>query len=153
MSIRPPIRSAAVLGAGTMGAQIAAHLANAGVRTLLLDLTVEIAREGLKRALALRPDPFFTTDAAALITVGGLDRDLGRLAEVDWIIEAVVEQIDVKRGFSSASTPSDAPTPSRPRTRPAFPSPPLRRAEPTTSSGTGSAPTSSTRRDICACSK
>ena len=51
-------RRAAVLGAGTMGAQIAAHLANAGVRTLLLDLTVEIAREGLKRAVALKPDPF-----------------------------------------------------------------------------------------------
>jgi 3-hydroxyacyl-CoA dehydrogenase len=52
-SIGAPIRSAAVLGAGTMGAQIAAHLANAGVRTLLLDLTVEIAREGLKPALGL----------------------------------------------------------------------------------------------------
>jgi len=99
MSIGPPIRSAAVLGAGTMGAQIAAHLANAGVRTVLLDLTVDIAREGLKRAVALKPDPFFTTDAVALITVGGLDTDLGRLAEVDWIIEAVVEQIDIKKGL------------------------------------------------------
>ena len=99
MSPAPAIRSAAVLGAGTMGAQIAAHLANAGVRTLLLDLTVEIAREGLKRALALKPDPFFTADAAALITVGGLDGDLGRLAEVDWVIEAVVEQIGVKKAL------------------------------------------------------
>jgi len=99
MRIHTPIRSAAVLGAGTMGAQIAAHLANAGVRTLLLDLTVEIASEGLKRARARRPDPFFTAEAAALVTVGALDRDLGRLADVDWIIEAVVEQIDVKRGL------------------------------------------------------
>ena len=93
------IRSAAVLGAGTMGAQIAAHLANAGVRTLLLDLTVDLAREGLKRALSLKPDPFFTRDASALIAVGGLDRDLAGIADVDWIIEAVVERLDVKRAL------------------------------------------------------
>jgi 3-hydroxyacyl-CoA dehydrogenase len=93
------IRSAAVLGAGTMGAQIAAHLANAGVPTLLLDLTADVARQGLTRAAGLRPDPFFTRDAAALVSVGGFDRDLSRLAETDWIIEAVVEQIDIKRGL------------------------------------------------------
>jgi 3-hydroxyacyl-CoA dehydrogenase len=92
-----PIRSAAVLGAGTMGAQIAAHLANAGVPTWLLDLTADIATQGLKRATALKPDPFFTRDAAALIRLGGFDRDLARVAEVDWIIEAVVEQLDVKK--------------------------------------------------------
>ena len=51
------------LGAGTMGAQIAAHLANAGVPVLLLDLTPELAREGLARARKLKPDPFFTADA------------------------------------------------------------------------------------------
>jgi 3-hydroxyacyl-CoA dehydrogenase len=93
------IRSAAVLGAGTMGAQIAAHLANAGVPTLLLDLTADVARQGLTRAAGLRPDPFFMRDAAALVSVGGLDRDLSRLADVDWIIEAVVEQVDIKRGL------------------------------------------------------
>jgi len=92
-----PIRSAAVVGAGTMGAQIAAHLANAGVPTILLDLTADIARQGLKRAAALKPDPFFTREAAALITTGGLDRDLDRVADVDWIVEAVVEQIEVKQ--------------------------------------------------------
>src|SRR5215218_8112474 len=54
------IRSAAVLGAGTMGAQIAAHLANAGVPSLLLDVTLDAARQGLARARALKPDPFFT---------------------------------------------------------------------------------------------
>ena len=91
------IRSAAVLGAGTMGAQIAAHLANSGVPTLLLDLTADLARQGLKRAVALKPDPFFTRDAASLISVGGFDQDLARVADVDWIVEAVVEQLDVKR--------------------------------------------------------
>ena len=93
------IRSAAVLGAGTMGAQIAAHLANAGVPALLLDLTADVARQGLKRAAALKPDPFFARDTARLITVGGFDRDLPKLAGVDWIIEAVVEQLEVKQGL------------------------------------------------------
>jgi len=91
------IRSAAVLGAGTMGAQIAAHFANAGVPVLLLDLTAEIAREGLKRVRALKPDPFFTPDHAAFITTGGFDADVQKLSSADWIMEAVVERADVKR--------------------------------------------------------
>jgi 3-hydroxyacyl-CoA dehydrogenase len=94
-----PIRSAAVAGAGTMGAQIAAHLANAGVPVRLFDLTADVARDGLKRAAALKPDPFFTREAIALITVAGLDGDLRELADVDWIVEAVVERVDVKRGL------------------------------------------------------
>src|SRR2546428_6920125 len=93
------LRSAAVLGAGTMGAQIAAHFANAGVPTLLLDLTPDVARQGLERAKALKPDPFFTPDAVKLITIGGFDRDLARIAGVDVIVEAVVEQLDVKRAL------------------------------------------------------
>jgi 3-hydroxyacyl-CoA dehydrogenase len=91
------IRSAAVLGAGTMGAQIAAHLANAGVPTQLLDMTGDLAREGLKRASALKPDPFFTRDAASLITIGGFDAGMSRVAGADWIVEAVVERIEVKK--------------------------------------------------------
>jgi 3-hydroxyacyl-CoA dehydrogenase len=97
MSSQAPIRSVALLGAGTMGAQIAAHFANAGVPVLLLDVTADVAREGLRRARALKPDPFFTAEIAALITIGGFDNDLARVAGVDWIIEAVVEKIDVKR--------------------------------------------------------
>jgi 3-hydroxyacyl-CoA dehydrogenase len=93
------IRSVAVLGAGTMGAQIAAHFANAGVSALLLDLTNEIAREGLKRARRLKPDPFFTDDAVGLIATGGIDRDLPRVGNVDWIVEAVVEQVEAKRSL------------------------------------------------------
>jgi len=93
------MRAMAVLGAGTMGAQIAAHVANAGVPVVLLDLTADIARDGLKRARTLKPDPFFTADAAALVTTGGLDSDLPKLAAVDWITEAVVEQLEVKRAL------------------------------------------------------
>jgi 3-hydroxyacyl-CoA dehydrogenase len=91
------IRSVAVLGAGTMGAQIAAHVANARLPVLLLDLTADVARDGLKRARALKPDPFFTPDSLDLIDLGGFDRDIDRLSRVDWIVEAVVEQLDVKR--------------------------------------------------------
>ena len=82
-SLVPAIRTAAVLGAGTMGAQVAAHLANAGVPVRLLDVTDAAAREGLKRAQATRPDPFFTADAARLITPGGFDTDLSALTTTD----------------------------------------------------------------------
>jgi 3-hydroxyacyl-CoA dehydrogenase len=93
------IRRAAVLGAGTMGAQIAAHLANAGVPALLLDLTADVARQGLERARKLRPDPFFTPDAARLIDAGGFDTDFDRIRDCDWIVEAVVERLDAKRSL------------------------------------------------------
>jgi 3-hydroxyacyl-CoA dehydrogenase len=93
------IRAAAVLGAGVMGAQIAAHLANAGVRVRLLDVTKDAAREGLERAKKLKPDPFFTADAVSLIETGGFDEDLARAADADWIVEAVVERLDAKRAL------------------------------------------------------
>ena len=91
------IRSVAVLGAGRMGAQIAAHAANAGLAVLLLDLDAKTAKAGLERARRLSPDPFFTPDAAARIAVGGFDSDLSRIAGCDWIVEAIVEELDVKR--------------------------------------------------------
>ena len=94
-----PIRSVAVLGAGTMGAQIAAHFANAGVPALLLDVTAEAARDGLKRVRALKPAPFFTAAAATLVTTGSLESDLPKLAATDWIIEAIIERIDIKRAL------------------------------------------------------
>src|SRR5512134_3185826 len=93
------INSVAVLGAGVMGAQIAAHFANAGLPALLLDLTDEIAAQGLKRARTLKPDPFFMPDTWKLVTPGGFDTSLPRIAECDWIVEAVVERLDVKRAL------------------------------------------------------
>ena len=80
-----------------MGAQIAAHAANAGLAVLLLDLDAETAKAGLKRARGLSPDPFFAPDTAARIAVGGFDADLGRIAACDWIVEAIVEELDAKR--------------------------------------------------------
>ncbi len=93
------IRSACVLGAGTMGAQIAAHLANAGYPVTLLDVSAQTAREGLERARTLKPDPFFTADVAGRIRTGGFDSDLESVASADWIIEAVIERADAKRSL------------------------------------------------------
>ena len=91
------IRTVGVLGAGTMGAQIALHLANAGVASVLLDVSRDAARQGLERARRLKPDPQFTPDGWRQVATGGFDDDLARLADVDWVIEAVVERLDVKR--------------------------------------------------------
>ncbi len=93
------INSVTVLGAGTMGAQIAAHVANAGLPCLLLDITAEAAAQGLDRARRLKPGPAFTPDIWQLITTGSFDADLARIHESDWIVEAVVERLDIKRGL------------------------------------------------------
>ena len=94
-----PIRSAAVLGAGTMGAQIAAHLANAGVPVVLLDLTADAAREGLKRARGAQARSVLHARHAALDQRRRLRHRLRASRGVDWIVEAVVEQLDVKRAL------------------------------------------------------
>jgi 3-hydroxyacyl-CoA dehydrogenase len=91
------IRSVAVLGAGVMGAQIAAHFANAGVPAFLLDVSAEAAAQGLQRARTLKPDPFFTPDTWKLVTTGGFSDGFARLQDADWILEAVIERLDVKR--------------------------------------------------------
>jgi choline dehydrogenase-like flavoprotein len=90
------LRRASVLGAGTMGCQIAAHLANAGLPVLLLDVSKEAADQGLARATRLKPNPFFVAGGAALIHTGSLD-DLSGLAASDWIIEAIIENLEAKR--------------------------------------------------------
>ncbi len=98
------IERAAVLGAGTMGAAIAAHLANVGVKVLLLDIVPQgeqdrnkIARMGLERAIKGRPAAFYLKDFARLVEVGNFEDDMEKLGDVDWIIEAVVERLDIKR--------------------------------------------------------
>jgi 3-hydroxyacyl-CoA dehydrogenase len=116
--MRRPIEKAAVLGAGTMGARIAAHLANAGIPCYLLDivppelsadekrkgLTLEkpavrnrIVLAGLDAARKARPAAFFTPETARLVTPGNFDDDLAWCGEVDWIIEAVAENLEIKR--------------------------------------------------------
>ena len=82
-----------------MGAQIAAHLGNAGYPVLLLDVSLQAAQDGLARAQKLRPDPFFTRDTVERIQTGGFDADLSRIAQSDWIIEAVIEDAAAKRAL------------------------------------------------------
>jgi 3-hydroxyacyl-CoA dehydrogenase len=102
------IHKAAVLGAGTMGARIAAHLANAGVLSYLLDIVPpdadaparnKIVQAGLDAALKGKPAAFFEPALARLITVGNVDDNLKYVADADWIIEAVAENLEIKRGL------------------------------------------------------
>jgi 3-hydroxyacyl-CoA dehydrogenase len=86
-----------------MGAGIAAHLASAGIPTLLLDIPAPegprnaFAQKGLERVLKSRPPGFLRPDHAALITVGNTEDDLAKLADVDWVIEAILENLNVKQ--------------------------------------------------------
>src|ERR1700693_4918005 len=102
------IHKVAVLGAGTMGARIAAHFANAGVPSFLFDIVPpdadvpsrnKIAAAGLDAAKKSKPAAFMEASLSRLITIGNFDDNLKRLAEVDWIIEAVVENLDLKRAL------------------------------------------------------
>src|SRR5437879_94411 len=101
------ISKVAVLGAGVMGAAIAAHLANVGIPSLLLDIVPpdagkdrdKVARMGLERALKAKPAAFYSKRAARLVTIGNVEDDLEELADVDWIIEAVVERLDIKHSL------------------------------------------------------
>ena len=83
-----------------MGSRIAAHLANAGIPARLLDLTEDAARKGLDAAAKQRPVAFFTDSARALLTVGSFE-NISVIADCDWVIEAVTEKLDVKRGLWS----------------------------------------------------
>lgn len=91
------IRSVAVLGAGTMGAAIAAHAANAGLAVDLLDLDADAVQGGFKRMLAARPAALASPRLAERIRLGTFEEDFDRLAGADWIVEAVVERLEPKQ--------------------------------------------------------
>src|SRR5258705_702749 len=102
------IHKVAVLGAGRLGARIAAHFANAGVPSLLLDIVPpdadgaarnKIAAASLEALKKSKPAAFYETALARLVTIGNFEDDLKRLAEVDWIVEAVVENLEIKRSL------------------------------------------------------
>src|SRR3989442_15018531 len=106
------IHRVAVLGAGTMGARIAAHFANAGVPSYLLDIVPadaegaarnKIAATGLEAAKKSNPAVFFEPSLARLVTVGNFDDDLKCLGGVDWIIEAGVEHPRIMCGLVEKS--------------------------------------------------
>lgn len=112
------IKKAAVLGAGVMGAAIAGHLANVGIPTLLLDIVPRelteqekakgrtlndrvvrnrFAQTGKDRLLKEKPAPLFTKEVAERITIGNMEDDFATLSQVDWVIEVVVENLQVKQ--------------------------------------------------------
>lgn len=104
------IRKVAILGAGTMGSRIAAHIANAGLPVVLLDIVppgtaadaekaaknkiVLAALDGLKKS---KPAAFYSAESARLITLGNFDDDLALIADCDWIVEVVAEDLEIKR--------------------------------------------------------
>src|SRR5271156_2642383 len=106
------ISKVAVLGAGTMGSRIAAHIANAGLPVVLLDIVppgtdasapkqernkfVLAAMDGLKKS---KPAAFYAVESARLITIGNFDDDLALIADCDWIIEVVAENLEIKRAL------------------------------------------------------
>ena len=111
------IDKVAVLGSGVMGSAIAAHLANAGIPSLMLDIVPPQVGEGddpkdpvfrnrfaasaLKAALNARPAPFYRKNLSDLIEIGNFDDDFERIAEADWIIEVVKEDLEIKRSVLS----------------------------------------------------
>ena len=116
------IRKVAVLGAGTMGSRIAAHIANAGLPVVLLDIVppgtsadapasernkiVLAAVEGLKRS---KPAAFYTPDSARLLSIGNFDDHMSLIADCDWIIEVVAENLDIKRALLEKVRPHRRP--------------------------------------------
>ena len=124
-------KQVAVIGAGTMGAQIAAHLANVGISVVLIDiapteLTNEEKTKGLElsspevrnrnvrtlfeRMLRLSPRPLFTTETAKLISLGNMDDDLRSIQKADWIIEAILERLDLKQAVHAKIMAAVKPT-------------------------------------------
>src|ERR1700692_3252905 len=109
-----PIQKAVVLAAGTMGARIVAHFANAGLPCVLLDIVPpdlkpgapasernRFARNGIEVANKSRPAAFFSASLAEKISIGNFEDDLARCADADWIIEVVAENLEIKRNLLS----------------------------------------------------
>jgi 3-hydroxyacyl-CoA dehydrogenase len=101
-----PIERAAVIGAGLMGSGIAGQIANAGVPVLLLDIVPKdaadrsaIARGAIDKLLKADPAPLMSKAAVKLITPGNIEDDLEKLKEVDWIVEAILERLDLKQAL------------------------------------------------------
>ncbi|WP_041723755.1 3-hydroxyacyl-CoA dehydrogenase NAD-binding domain-containing protein [Calditerrivibrio nitroreducens] len=114
------IKKAAVLGSGVMGATIAAHLANAGIKVLLLDIVPKklddedlkkgltesskefrnkIVKKGYDGLLTMKPSPLFLKENINLIEIGNFEDDIQKLADADWVVEVVVENMDIKKSL------------------------------------------------------
>jgi 3-hydroxyacyl-CoA dehydrogenase len=110
------VRRAAVLGAGTMGSRIAAHLANAGIPSLLLDMVPSgegsrnrLAESALASLAKAKPAAFYEASLASMVSVGNFEDDLPKLKQCDWIIEVVAENLEIKRALLDRVVPHLAP--------------------------------------------
>jgi 3-hydroxyacyl-CoA dehydrogenase len=110
--LRTDIKKVAVLGAGTMGAQVAAHVAGQGLEVVLLDLASPapdrsaVARKGLEALRKLKPSPLHLPEHLAAIRASNFEDDLALLADADWVFEAVLEDLEVKRQLFSTIAPA-----------------------------------------------
>lgn len=108
--MKPQIKKVAVLGSGVMGSRIACHFANIGIPVLLLDITSpdakpedkkaikdKLVNAALQAAIKSNPSPIYTKDVVKLITTGNFDDDLAKINQCDWILEVVVERLDIKK--------------------------------------------------------
>jgi 3-hydroxyacyl-CoA dehydrogenase len=110
------VRRAAVLGAGTMGSRIAAHLANAGIPSLLLDMVPagdggrnRLADSAVANLARAKPAAFYEASLASMVTTGNFEDDLAKLKDCDWVIEAVAENLEIKRTLLERVVPHLAP--------------------------------------------
>lgn len=99
------IRKVGVLGAGVMGSGIAAHLANAGIEVELLDLKPEWSAGALKKALKAKPAPFMRKSFAKRVRTGGFDEHMERIADCDWVVEVVTEDLAIKHALYAKVLP------------------------------------------------
>jgi len=90
------IKKCAVLGSGVMGSQIAGHLANAGIPSLLFDINIDLSKKALENLKNLKPAPLFSNETIKLISPCSYDKDLNQLKDCDLVIEAVAEKIEIK---------------------------------------------------------
>ena len=101
-----PIKKVCVIGAGVMGAGIAAQVANSGTPVLLLDIVKPgsndrdaVAKGAVATMLKTEPAPFMSKAAAKLVETGNIDDHLDKVAECDWVIEAIIERLDLKQAL------------------------------------------------------
>lgn len=150
------INKVCVIGAGVMGAGIAAQVANAGVPVLLLDIVPKdgadrdaIAKGAVAKMLKTEPAAFMSPAAAKLVETGNIEDHLGKVAECDWIVEAVVERLDIKQAlYARLEELKRLARRCRPTPRP-FRSAIWSRGGRRSSDKTSSSPISSIRRAIC----
>ena len=99
------INKVAVLGSGVMGAQIAAHIANAKIPVYMFDMNQELSEKGKQASLKIRPHAFFEPKNADLIIPMNYDNHLSKIEECDWVIEVISERIDWKQDLYKKITP------------------------------------------------